>query len=339
MIALADLLAEAVVFRVPLTVSFRGVRERNGVLLRGPAGWAEFAPFPDYSPAESSFWLDAAVEAAYLGWPPARRGRVPVNAIVPAVGPEQAASIAVAGAARGCATVKVKVAARGGTLAEDADRVAAVRSVFGGAIRVDANGGWTPDEAVEALAVLDRVAAGLEYVEQPCPDLAGLADVRRRTRVPVAADESIRRATDPLAAAQAGAADLLVVKPAPLGGVRRTLALVAASGLPAVVSSALDTSVGLSAVLALAAALPELDHDCGIGTAALLAADVVARPLLPVAGGLATDTRPEPDEELLAAAQARVSAAERSAWLERLADAWRAGTAGRIGRMVADSHM
>ena len=339
MITLADLLAEAVVIRVPLTVPFRGVRERTGVLLPGPAGWGEFAPFPEYAADECSHWLDAAVEAAYLGWPPARRTRVPVNAIVPGVGPEQAASLAAAGAARGCRTVKVKVAAVGGTLAEDADRIAAVRAVFGGAIRIDANGGWTPDQAVEALSVLDRIADGLEYVEQPCPDLAGLAEVRRRVRVPVAADESIRRASDPLAAAQAGAADLLIVKSAPLGGVRRTLSLVAASGLPAVVSSALDTSVGLSAVLALAAALPELDHDCGIGTAALLAADLVAQPLLPVDGALVAGTRPEPDEALLAAAAARVSAADQVAWLARLEAAWWAGTAGRIGAMVADSSL
>jgi O-succinylbenzoate synthase len=338
-ITLADLLAEAVVFRVPLNVPFRGVRERTGVLLRGPAGWGEFAPFPEYDLAESSYWLDAAVEAAYLGWPSARRSRVPVNVIVPGVGPEQAGSIAAEGAARGCRTVKVKVAAVGGSLAEDADRIAAVRAAFVGDIRVDANGGWTPDEAVEALRVLDRLAGGLEYVEQPCPDLAGLAEVRRRVRVPVAADESIRRASDPLAAAQAGAADLLIVKPAPLGGVRRAMSLVAAAGLPAVVSSAVDSSVGLSAVLALAAALPGLDHACGIGTAALLAADVVAAPLLPVAGVLVAGTRPDPDDALLAAARDAVPMAERTAWLDRLAGAWRTGTAGRIAGMMADSQV
>ena len=156
--------------------------------------------------------------------------------------------------------VKVKVAERGQTLDEDAARVAAVREAFPeAAIRVDANGGWDVAEAVGALTRL--AAVGLEYAEQPVPDIAGLAEVRRRLRaagipVLIAADESVRKEDDPLKVARAGAADLIVVKVAPLGGVRRALDIVAQAGLPAVVSSALDTSVGIRAGLALAAALP-----------------------------------------------------------------------------------
>ena len=142
---------------------------------------------------------------------------------------------------------------------------------------MDANGGWDVPEAVEALTRL--AAVGLEYAEQPVPDIEGLAEVRRRLRaagVPVliAADESVRKEDDPLKVARAGAADLIVVKVAPLGGVRRALDIVAQAGLPAVVSSALDTSVGIRAGLALAAALPELPYACGLGTVSLLAADV-----------------------------------------------------------------
>ena len=195
------------------------------------------------------------------------RSEIRVNATVPAVA---AASVPdVLARFDGCRTAKVKVAEPGQRLADDVARVAAVRQALGpeGRIRVDANGGWNVDEAEHAIHAFAEF--DLEYAEQPCASVDELAELRRRVKymgIPIAADESVRKAADPLAVARAGAADLLVIKAQPLGGVRRALAIVAEAGLPAVVSSALDTSVGLSMGLALAAALPELDYDCGLGT-------------------------------------------------------------------------
>ncbi|GAA3105545.1 o-succinylbenzoate synthase [Pseudonocardia yunnanensis] len=273
------------VYAIPMTTRFRGITVREGMLLHGPAGWGEFCPFADYDDAESAAWLAAAVEAAEEGWPEPVRDRVPVNCIVPAVGPERAQEIV---RASGCSTAKVKVADAPGSLPDDLERVAAVRDALGprGAVRVDANARWDVDEAVAAIRALDRAAGGLQYVEQPCRTIEELAAVRRQVDVPIAADESIRRAEDPLRVAVAGAADIAVLKCAPLGGVRRALAVAEACGLPCVVSSALETSVGLAAELALAGALPDLDLACGFGTGALLTADVVADPLVPSDGWL-----------------------------------------------------
>ena len=268
----------------PLADRFRNLDVRDGVLLRGPAGWAEFSPFWDYDDAECVPWLRAAVEAATLPFPDAVRTSVPVNATVPAVGPERAAEIV---RASGCATVKVKVAQAGQSLADDLDRVAAVRDALGpaGAIRVDANAAWSVDEAVAALPRIDRAAGGLQYAEQPCAAVDDLARVRRAVAVPIAADESIRRASDPHAVVRAEAADVIVVKVQPLGGVRACLALAEELGLPVTVSSALESSVGVAAGVALAAALPRTNA-AGLATVAMLRADVAATPLLPVAGEL-----------------------------------------------------
>ena len=284
-----DLLASLHVVAIPMRVPFRGVTTREVALLEGPAGWGEFGPFLEYEPPEASRWLAAAVEAAWVGWPEAVRDFVPVNATVPAVGAERVADVL----ARfpGCTTAKVKVAERGQSLADDVARVSAVREVMGPSarVRVDANGGWSVDDALTALGNLGRL--GLEYAEQPCATVEELRDLRislarNGIDVLVAADESIRKAEDPLRVRDLEAADVVVVKVAPLGGVRAALAVVEACGLPAVVSSALDTSVGIAAGVALAAALPTLDHACGLGTVALLDGDVAAQPLLPVAGAL-----------------------------------------------------
>jgi O-succinylbenzoate synthase len=289
---------DVAVYRVGLTTRFRGLTSRDGVLLRGPAGWAEFSPFWDYDDAASCPWLRAAFEAATVGWPDPVRDAVPVNVTVPAVDPATAHAI-VAGS--GCTTAKVKVAEPGQTIADDIARIESVRDALGpaGRIRVDANGAWDVDTAVAAVRALDRAAGGLEYVEQPCASVADLARVRRAVDVPVAADEAVRLAADPLAVVRAEAADVLVLKVAPLGGVRACLELAELAGLPVVVSSALETSVGLAAGIALAAALPELAYACGLGTARLLSADVVADPLVPVDGWIAV-RRPAPDLDLLA---------------------------------------
>ena len=285
-----ELLAALHVVAIPMRVPFRGVTTREVALLEGPAGWGEFGPFLEYGPAEASRWLASAVESAWVGWPAAVRDRVPVNATVPAVEPERVADVL----ARfpGCTTAKVKVAERGQLLADDLSRVAAVREVLGpaGRVRVDANGAWSVDDALAALARL--AAYDLEYAEQPCATVEELRDLRialarSGVDVPIAADESIRKADDPLRVRDLEAADIVVVKVAPLGGVASALAVVEACGLSAVVSSALDTSVGISAGVALAAALPSLEHACGLGTVALLAGDVAVSPLVPVAGALA----------------------------------------------------
>ena len=300
------------VYALPLRNRFRGIAVREGMLFEGPAGWAEWSPFAEYDDRTCVAWLRAAREAAYDGWPAAVRDSVPVNCTVPAVGPQRAAEIV---AASGCATAKVKVAERGQSLADDLDRVAAVRSALGpsGRIRVDANGAWSVDEAVTALRSLARFS--LEYAEQPCASVEELGQVRRRAAVPVAADESIRRAADPYRVRDLDAADVAVLKVQPLGGVRACLEIAERIGLPVVVSSALETSVGIAAGVALAAALPELPYACGLATVSMFTADVVAEPLVPVKGRLPV-VRPAPDPALLAAARADDAVVAR--WQERL---------------------
>jgi O-succinylbenzoate synthase len=280
-----DLLASARVVSLPLTTRFRGITTREAVLFEGPKGWTEFSPFVEYSDEEAAAWLAAAIDFGWNAAPTGLRERIPVNATLPAVG--VAAVEGVLARFPGCRTIKIKVAEPGGLLAEDVARVARVRELLGpdARIRVDANGAWNVDEAetaIHAFAPYD-----LEYVEQPCATVEELAEIRTRVKymgIPIAADESVRKAEDPLAVARAGAADILIIKAQPLGGIRAALDIVAAAALPVVISSALDTSVGLSMGAHLAAALPELTLDCGLGTAALLGADVTESPLLPVDG-------------------------------------------------------
>lgn len=288
------------VVALPMRTRFRGLTVRETALVRGEAGWGEFGPFVEYDDAEATAWWRAAREAADDGWPAPVRDHVEINVTVPAVDPAHAHRLVAASGAR---TAKVKVAERGQEPAEELARVEAVRDALGpsGRVRVDANAAWDLDEAVSRIAALERAAGGLEYVEQPCPSVEELAAVRRRVSVPVAADESIRRADDPLRVARAHAADVAVLKVAPLGGVRAALRIAGEIGLPCVVSSAVESSVGLAAGLALAGALPELPYACGLGTASLLAGDVVATPLRPVDGRLPVPVRPpEPDAGLLA---------------------------------------
>jgi len=280
---LGDVLPGVRAFAIPMRVRFRGITVREGALIEGPAGWGEFSPFAEYGPRESARWLACALEAAGAGWPAPVRDSVSVNVTIPAVGPERAHEIA---AASGCRTAKVKVAEPGQPEAADIARVEAVRDALGpgGRIRVDANGAWTVDQAARMLRAL--AGFGLEYAEQPCATLADLAGLRRLVDVPLAADESIRRADDPFAVRAAGAADIVVLKAAPLGGVASALRIAADCGLPVVVSSAVESSVGLAAGVALAAALPELRYACGLGTASLLAGDVTAAPLAAAAGSV-----------------------------------------------------
>ncbi|WP_457963291.1 o-succinylbenzoate synthase [Arthrobacter sp. D1-29] len=314
---LEELLASAHVVSLPMRVKFRGIMEREALLLRGPHGWGEFGPFPEYGDEEASRWLAAAVEAGWQGFPPPLRSVVPVNATVPAVSADRVPDV-LARFGRVDA-VKVKVAERGQTLDDDAARLAAVRSALPqAAIRIDANGGWDVSMAVSALTRLAGV--GLEYAEQPVPTIDGLAEVRSQLRaagtpVLIAADESVRKESDPLRVARAGAADLIVVKVAPLGGVRRALEIVAQAGLPAVVSSALDTSVGIRAGLALAASLPELPFACGLGTVSLFESDISTDPLVADDGAIRLRDV-SADAGLLA--QFAASRERRDWWLARL---------------------
>ena len=244
---LADLLSTLRVVSLPLATRFRGIDTREAALFEGPEGWTEFSPFVEYGDTEASTWLAAAIDFGWMPQPAPLRSEIPVNATVPAV---PAASVPqVLARFDGCRTAKVKVAEPRQRLADDIARVRAVREVLGveGRIRVDANGGWNVDEAEHAIHALAEY--DLEYIEQPCASVEELVELRRRVKymgIPIAADESVRKAADPLAVARAGAADLLVIKAQPLGGVRRALEIVRDAGLPAVVSSALDTSVGLS---------------------------------------------------------------------------------------------
>ncbi|HEY9408719.1 MAG TPA: o-succinylbenzoate synthase [Jiangellaceae bacterium] len=303
------------VFAIPMRTRFRGIDLREGVLVRGEAGWGEFSPFREYADDEARAWWRAAREAADVGWPAPLRDRIPVNATVPAVAADQVA--AVLDRFPGCRTAKVKVAEPGQQPADDEERLRAVRQALGpgAAIRIDANGGWDVDTAVRLLPRYDRAAGGLEYAEQPCPTAEDLASVRRRIEVPIAADESIRKSDDPLRVARLHAADVVVLKVQPLGGVRACLRIAEQVGIPVVVSSALETSVGIAASVALAAALPSLPYACGIATVGLLERDVVADPFVAVDGALAV-RRPDPDARLMAASKA--DQATHAWWAERV---------------------
>lgn len=293
---------DILVYKVAMTTRFRGVTRREGLLLHGHAGWGEAAPFWNYDDLESSRWLAAALESARRFPPVPRRKFVPVNVTIPVISPEEAYERVKASG--GCVTAKIKVAEPGVSVGRDCARIAAVadalRETVGGQamIRLDANGAWEVDQAREAIPAM--AAAGvvpIEYVEQPCLTVDELAQVRRSVDVPIAADESIRRAEDPLEVARKEAADVVIIKVAPLGGVRAALRVARKSGLGVVVSSALETSVGLSVGVAAAAAVPGVPRAAGLATASLLVGDVT-QPLIPERGRLPVG-RLEPDQELI----------------------------------------
>jgi O-succinylbenzoate synthase len=307
---LDDLLDRLHVVALPMRVRFRGIMTREVALIEGPAGWGEFGAFLEYEPPEAGAWLASAIEAAYIGPPPTRRDRIPINATVPAIPALEVPKVL----ARfpDVRTAKVKVAEPGQTLVDDVDRIEVVRALVP-TVRVDANGGWTVDEAVEAARAL-TASGPLEYIEQPCQTVEELAEVRRRVDVPIAADESIRKADDPLRVVRAGAADIAVLKVAPLGGVRKLLEIAEQIDIPIVISSALDSAVGIATGLHAASALPNLDLACGLGTGALLMEDV-AEPMVPVDGYLAV-TPVVPDRARLEALAAPPD--RRQWWIDRV---------------------
>jgi o-succinylbenzoate synthase len=302
------------VVALPMRVRFRGITTRELALIEGPAGWGEFGAFVEYGPDEAARWLASAIEAAYREPPQLLRDRVPINATVPAVAASQVPDVL----ARfpGARTAKVKVAEPGQTLADDVERVSAVREMVP-VVRVDANGGWSVEEAERAAAALTSDGP-LEYLEQPCATVAELAELRRRVDVPIAADESIRKADDPLAVVRARAADIAVLKVAPLGGVSALLQIAAQIDIPIVISSAIDSAVGIAAGLTAAAALPELRHACGLGTGGLFVEDV-ADVAAPVDGCLlVVPVTPDPLRlQALAASPER-----RQWWIDRVKDCY-----------------
>ena len=287
---------DAPVFGIPLIDEIDGATVREGMLIEGPQGWGEFSPHPDRDGDELARWLTSAIEGGTVGWPDPLRGRVPIAVAVPAVSPARALEIV---ANSGCRAADVTVAARPGTLADDVARVEAVRDALGpaGAIRCDVGGRWSVDAAVPAIAALATAAGELEFVTQPCRSFEELAAVRLRVDVRIAVDQSSQRTGHSLV----GVADVAVLRCGPLGGVRRGLRLAEMSEVPCVVSSSLETSIGLASGLALAGALPELPFACGLGTVSLLTDDVVTeqRSLVPDDGHLPVAPTPASPERRL----------------------------------------
>jgi o-succinylbenzoate synthase len=331
----SELASVAVPFKVPLNRRFRGVDHREGLLFCGPRGWAEWAPFPEYDDWEAARWLAAAVEAAWGTWPEAVRAQVPVNVVVPALPADDIAGYVTDAVARtGATTFKVKVADPGSALADDLSRVATVRAALSEAgvreplIRLDANGAWTVAEARRAARMFAaEFGPVLDYLEQPCRTTTELAELRYRlvddeVAVRIAVDEGLRRArdlyADGLASSLRSAGDVLIVKVAPVGGVARALGLIEEIGLPVVVSGEMNTSVGLSAGIALAAAVPDLAGACGLGTGLLLGDDVCAHTVVPRDGHLLVARR-LPDEGALGRAADALGAEGIMWWRERLA--------------------
>jgi O-succinylbenzoate synthase len=278
-------------FRIPLRLPFRGLRERTGLLVRRGSRWAEFSPFADYPPHLRRRWFGSTMEQLTESDHQVLRDRIPINVTVPAIDPADAHSLV---SRSGCSTAKVKVGDP-----EDEARVEAVRDALGprGKLRVDVNARWTVDQAALKLKSLDRY--DLQYAEQPVASIDELRALRSRVDVPIAIDETLRTATDPERIDTAGAADVVVLKVAPLGGIERTLRLAERAGLPVVISSALETSVGMAAGIMCAARLPELDLACGLGTVALFEDDLVVDPLVERDGFIAVEN-PTVDEAALA---------------------------------------
>ena len=319
---LADLVSAARIVALPLRTKFRGIEEREALLFEGPNGWAEWSPFTEYPHEEAAVWLAAALEFAYGDLPPLHRDRISVNATLPAVNTDLVERVL--SNFGEFQTVKIKVAEHGQTIQDDIARIRAVRTLYPDAkIRLDANGGFEIAQALDLVNALVELQIDLEYFEQPVASIAEMAELRlqfARLGVKIAADESVRKVSDPLAVAQANAADILVLKAAPLGGVSRALAIAAEAELPVVISSALDSSVGLSMGAHLAAAIPNLQFDCGLATSALLAGDVTREPLR-AENGFIDVRRVEVDESKLQIFKAQDH--RQDWWLERLERAYK----------------
>jgi O-succinylbenzoate synthase len=261
------------VVALPMKTDFRGISVREVALFQGQYGWAEFSPFLEYDDNESSRWLQCAIEAATTQRPPRYRERIAVNGTIPATNDKKVIENLV-GSYPGVTTYKVKV---GANLPEDIARLARIRSLGRKVnIRIDVNGSWTVDQALTNLYAMYEEVGPFEYVEQPCATIAEMRELKSKIHIPlkIAADEVIRKAEDPFALDLAGAADILMLKVQPLGGISRSRAIAEHHQIPVVVSSALESAVGIRYGLELAASLPALDFDCGLATGALIERDV-----------------------------------------------------------------
>ena len=261
------------VVALPTRTNFRGVTTREVALFRGAAGWSEFSPFLEYSPQECLPWLESAIEAASTLPPQQLRSSIKVNATLPAIN-EESEIERILGRFPGCKTVKVKV---GANIVEDIARLKKVRTIDPAIkIRIDVNGGWTVKDAVQNIHAITDAIGGLEYVEQPVETIEELKKLKvaLKGEVRIAGDEILRKAADPFAVNLNEAVDIVMLKVAPLGGITRTLKLAAHHKLPVVVSSALESAIGITTGLQLAAALPILEFDCGLATGSLLSSDV-----------------------------------------------------------------
>ena len=297
-----------------MRVKFRGITTREVLLFEGPKGWAEWSPFTEYEDEEASIWLKAAVEFAFGEIPEPTKKAIKVNATLAAVKDVRAALEPFGN----FEVVKIKVAEKGQTLQDDLDRIHEVRKYFPDArIRLDANGNWDIETALKIAKTVFQENVPLEYLEQPVRTIAEMAELKLKLQefnIKIAADESVRKVSDPLAVALANAADILVLKAAPLGGINKAVNLAKEAGLPVVVSSALETSVGISMGVYLAALL-DSDYASGLATAALLTEDVTDTPLIPINGEIPV-TRITPNKNALAKLQAP---ADRTTWwMERL---------------------
>jgi O-succinylbenzoate synthase len=338
--SIENLASQAKAFALPLTVKFRSTEIRKGLVFQGSAGWGEFAPFENYDDEISGRWLAGALEAAFGDFPKPIRQSVPINGIIPAVPDDQAASIAFRYVVEyGLTTLKIKVAEPGQTPMDDLLRMQAIRlqlqdlEIEDVLIRIDANGAWTAQEAIELIPQFEMASGGLDYVEQPCATLAECAKVKSEVLVNIAVDEGLRLAKKIDPNAIRNSADILVVKSIPMGGVRIALAAINEVGLPVVVSGSLDTSIGLASGLVLAASVPDLAGACGLGTGLLFAKDLVRYPLLPNNGEIEVAI-PKPDPELLELANSQVTAIEKKQWEDRMIRAWYASADKLVSEKV-----
>ena len=321
---LNQLLASMQVIALPLKSKFRGITVREVALIQGPVGWGEFAPFLEYDDAESSNWLLSAIDSATNQPPMAHRSFIKVNATLPALNNAKEIEELLKTFA-GCDTVKIKV---GENLGEDIVRVARVRALLPKAkLRLDVNGIWSVDQALINLYAIFEEVGQLEYVEQPCATLEELASLREKLAIDIkiAGDEVIRKAPDPFAIDLSSAIDILMLKVAPLGGITRAREIAAHHHLPLVVSSALDSAVGIGYGLQLAASLPTLDYACGLATGQLLSADVAQMPL---ENGQLEVCSVSPDSDLLA--KYAVPVERFNWWKERTERAFYAGAENEV---------
>lgn len=343
--SIENLANQAAVFALPMRNRFRNTDVRFGAIFQGPSGWAEFAPFPEYSDEVAGRWLAGALEQSHGTWPQLVRQEIPINAIIPIVDVQKTCELVREALAQGMTTVKVKVNDLNlNQTSADVERIAAIRreldsASVSGKIRIDVNAGWTVQQAIEQLPKLNEAAGGLEYVEQPCDSFEELRELKTAmaawgTPIRIAVDEGIRLAAniDPQAIREV--ADIAIIKSLPLGGVARSLEIIERIGLPVIVSGSLDTSIGLVSGLQLAGCVTELAGACGLGTGSLFAADVVSEPLVAQNGVIAVN-RQTPDEHLLAHAQPDEATVVR--WRERIVRAWNASARDLVSEQIREA--